>query len=94
MLIFCIDVNGAFREKLVPITRGIGISIGPTAEGNLLKQFESSSENGPFWELEAILGYRRVSSDIPKFLVLRLSLAHVKLIERLPKTRIDLSKYL
>ena len=60
----------------------------------MLKRAGGVPENGPFWELEAILSYRRVSSDLIKFLVLPLSLAHVKLVERLPKTRVALSKCL
>ncbi len=52
MLLFCIDVNSAFREKLVPITRRIVTSIGPAAEAIVRKRVKGYSENGPFWELD------------------------------------------
>ena len=47
MPIFCIDVNIAFHEKLVPITRHNGASIGPVGEMNVLEWVERSTENGP-----------------------------------------------
>ena len=50
MPIFCCNVNFAFREKLVPITRRNSTSIEPTAEAIVLKWVEWSPENGPFWE--------------------------------------------
>jgi len=51
MPIFCIDVNIAFHEKLVPITDRISTSIDPTGKEIVLK-LEDCSENGPFWERE------------------------------------------
>jgi hypothetical protein len=47
MPIFCWNVNFAFREKLVPITRRNSTSIEPTAEAIVLKWVEWSPENGP-----------------------------------------------
>jgi hypothetical protein len=55
MPIYCCNVNFTFREKLVPITRHNGASIGPAAEAIVLKRVEGCPENGPFWELAAIL---------------------------------------
>lgn len=51
MSIFCFDVNFAFHEKLVPITRQISTSIGPVVEAIVLKRVEGCPKNRPFWEL-------------------------------------------
>jgi hypothetical protein len=54
MPMFCFDVNLAFLEKLVPITRRIGTSIEPAGETIALKRMEGGSENGPLREQEAL----------------------------------------
>jgi hypothetical protein len=45
MPIFCCNVNFAFREKLVPITRHNGASIGPDIPVMTLVLAEGRSEN-------------------------------------------------
>lgn len=50
MPIFCFVVNFVYGEKLVPITRRIGTSIGPVAVTIALEWMDERSENGPFWE--------------------------------------------
>ena len=47
MPIFYFDVNFVYDEKLVPITRRIGASIGPAAEANVLKRAEGFPRMGP-----------------------------------------------
>jgi hypothetical protein len=65
MPIFLFDVNFAFREKLVPINRRISSSLEPAVEEIALKRVEGSSENGPFWELEAEQSHQAASEDAP-----------------------------
>jgi hypothetical protein len=50
MPIFCSDVNRAYEEKLVPITRHNGTSIVPDITIMTLELVMASPENGPFWE--------------------------------------------
>jgi hypothetical protein len=47
MPIFCFDVNCADDEKLVPITRQNGASIGPDTLAIALDLVEMGTENGP-----------------------------------------------
>jgi hypothetical protein len=65
MPIFCCNVNFAFREKLVPITRRFSTSIEPTGGVIVLKRVERCPENGPFWELEAEQCQQAASEDAP-----------------------------
>ncbi len=53
MPIFCFDVNFAYDEKLVPITRRNSASRGPNKNMITLEQAAVGPENGPLWELEA-----------------------------------------
>jgi hypothetical protein len=54
MPIFCIDVNIAFHEKLVPITHEISTSIGPDKQATTLELLVAGPENGPLREQEAL----------------------------------------
>ena len=65
MPILCSGVNRKHEEKLVPITRHNGTSIGPAAEVIALKRLVASPENGPFWELEAEQSQKAASEDAP-----------------------------
>ncbi len=47
MPIFCSDVNRAYEEKLVPITRHNGTSIVPDITIMTLELVMASPENGP-----------------------------------------------
>lgn len=48
MPIFYFNVNFVFREKLVPITRHNGTSIGPVAEAIVHKRVEGVLRMGPY----------------------------------------------
>lgn len=57
---FCFDVNVAFYEKLVPITRRIGTSLEPAAETIVRKRVGESRE----WALLGTGGYMLVCPSI------------------------------
>jgi len=59
MPIFCSDVNRAYEEKLVPITRHNGTSIVPDTTIMTLELVMVSPENGPFWELRRVTSRSR-----------------------------------
>jgi hypothetical protein len=65
MPIYWRNVNFVYDEKLVPITRRISVYIGPAGEAIALKRVEDSSENGPFWELEAENSLQAASEGAP-----------------------------
>ncbi len=65
MPIFCSGVNRASQEKLVPITRHNGASIGPDTTVMALELAVVSPENGPFWELEAENSLQAASEGAP-----------------------------
>ena len=65
MPIFCFDVNFAYDEKLVPITRHNGTSIVPDTTIMTLELVMASPENGPFWEREAEQSQQAASEDAP-----------------------------
>ncbi len=50
MPIYWCNVNFAYDEKVVPITRHNGASIVPCEQVNTLDLVEMGPENGPFWE--------------------------------------------
>src|SRR5260370_22385684 len=57
MQIFCSDVNRAYEEKLVPITRHNGTSIVPDTTIMTLELVMASPENGVLRELTPLASY-------------------------------------